>query len=473
MSQVGDAIQRFHKLLESEPFKDMSWAEALQTRMKDENLLFGSRPASPVLRPHFITNRQYQNLVKAAESLFSAINRVQEMVLANPVLLARMQLLPAEKMLASIDPGYPFLAVTDFLDTHLDNGTLRFTEYNSETPAGVVFGEALSNMFYDSPPMKEFRKKYSLTKLGGTKQLLQALLKAYKEFGSRKSAAGNGARRNGNGNGNGNGHRKKPRIAILEFRQPFQTAAAPEHVILAELFRKEGCETEVVSPEQLEYRNGVLRKGDFEIDLIYRKMKVNEFLVRFDLTHALVRAYQDQKVCIVNSFRAELSRKKAIFDLLTDETVTGKFPAAERKAIREFIPWTRIVAPGKTTRNGKAIDLIEYVQANRSKLVLKPNDDSAELPVYRGAAMDDANWEKALRVTQRTPYVVQEVTESTRAPFPVLQYGSVQVKDLNVDVHPHSFLGKVYGCSSWLTTEAPSGVRSAVGLAPTFIIDTK
>ena len=461
MSQVGDAIHRFHKILESEPFKDMSWAEALQTRMKDEHILFGSRTASPVLRPHFITSRQYQNLVKAAESLFAAISRVQEMALANPVLLARMQLLPAEKMLASIDPGYPFLAVTDFLDTHLNNGTLRFTEYNSETPAGVAFGDALSTMFYDSPPMKEFRKRYSLTKLGGTKQLLQSLLKAYKEYGKKAP------------NKNGNGDKKKPKIAILEFRQPFQTAAAPEHVMLAELFRKEGCETEVVSPEQLDYRNGVLRRGDFEIDLIYRRMKVNEFLVRFDLSHPLVRAYQDRKVCIVNSFRAELSRKKAIFDLLTDEVVTAKFPAAERKAIREFIPWTRVVTPGKTTRFGKAIDLMEYILQNRTKLVLKPNDDSAELPVYRGAAMDDAAWEKALKVTQRTPYVVQEVTESTRAPFPVLQYGSVQVKDLNVDVHPHSFLGKVYGCSSWLTTEAPSGVRSAVGLVPTFIIDVK
>ena len=453
MSQVGEAISRFHKLLETEPFRDMSWAEALQDRMKQEHLLFGSRPASPVLRPHFITNRQYQNLVKGAESLFSAINRIQEVALANPVLLSRMQLLPAEKMLAAIDPGYPFLAVTGLLDTNLNNGSIRFTEYNSETPAGVAFGDALSNIFYDSPPMKEFRKKYSLTKLGGTKQLLHALLKAYEKFSDNAP--------------------RKPYIGILEFRQPFQTAAAPEHQLLAELFRKDGCPTEVVAPEQLEYKNGVLRKGDFVINLIYRRMKVSEFLVRFDLTHPLVRAYRDGNVCIVNSFRAELARKKAIFDLLTDEVVTAKFPTAERKAIREFIPWTRVVTPGNTTHNGRAIDLMEYVQKHREELVLKPNDDSAELPVYRGASLTESDWERALRLTQRAPYVVQEITESTRVPFPVLQYGSVQVKDLNVDVHPHSFLGKVYGCSSWLTSEAPSGARSAVGLAPTFIIDSK
>ena len=453
MSQVGEAINRFHKLLETEAFRDMSWAEAMQDRMKQEHILLGSRPASPVLRPHFITSRQYQNLVKGAESLFSAINRVQEMALANPMLLSRMQLLPAEKMLAAIDPGYPFLSVTGLLDTNLNNGSIQFTDYNSETPAGVAFGEALSNMFYDTPPMKEFRKRYSLTKLGGTKQLLQSLLKAYKEYGGKTA--------------------RKPYIGILEFRQPFQTTASPEHLMLAELFRKEGCPTEVVAPEQLEYKNGVLRKGDFQIDLVYRRMNVKEFLVRFDLSHPLVRAYQDRKVCIVNSFRAELARKKAIFDLLTDEVVTAKFPTPERKAIREFIPWTRVVTPGNTTHNGKPIDLMEYVQTHRSKLVLKPNDDSAELQVYRGAIMDDAGWERALKLTQRAPYVVQELTETTRVPFPVLQYGSMQVKDLNVDVHPHSFLGKVYGCSSWLTTEAPSGARSAVGLAPTFILDSK
>lgn len=458
MSQVGEAINRFHKLLESEPYRDMTWAEALQARMKQEHLLLGTRPVSPVLRPHFITNRQYQNLVKAAESLFSAIHRTLELALANPTLLNRMQLLPAEKMLAAIDPGYPFLSVTGLLDTNLNNGSLRFTEYNAETPTGVAFSEALSNMFYDSPPMKEFRKRYSLTKLGGNKHLLQALLKAYKEYTGKAAAAAN---------------KKKPHIAILEFRQPFQTTPAPEHQLLAEMFRKEECETEVVSPEQLEYRNGVLKKGEFTIDLIYRRMKVNEFLVRFDLTHPLVRAYQDRRVCIVNSFRAELARKKAIFDLLTDEKVTAGFPATERKAIKEFIPWTRVVTAGITTYDGKHVDLMDFIQKNRPRLVLKPNDDSAELPIYRGVTMDDAAWERAMKLTQRQPYVVQQVTETARVPFPVLQYGTVQVKDLNVDVHPHSFLGKVYGCSSWLTTEAPGGARSAIGLAPTFIIDSK
>ena len=73
--------------------------------------------------------------------------------------MSRMQMLPAEKMLASVDPGYPYLAVTSLLDTHLNNGSLQFVGYAADTPAGVVYGEALNNAFYDSPPVKEFRKK--------------------------------------------------------------------------------------------------------------------------------------------------------------------------------------------------------------------------------------------------------------------------------------------------------------------------
>src|SRR5277367_2522999 len=124
MTQVSEAIARYHKLIESEPYIDLAWAKALQERIKTEKL--SGRPISPVLRPHFITNRQYVSLVKAAESLFSAIGRVEELALTNPVLLARMQLLPAERMLAAVDPGYSFFSVTGLLDSNMNDGTLRF-----------------------------------------------------------------------------------------------------------------------------------------------------------------------------------------------------------------------------------------------------------------------------------------------------------------------------------------------------------
>ena len=110
---------------------------------------------------------------------------------------------------------------------------------------------------------------------------------------------------------------------------------------------------------------------------------------------------------------------------------------------------------------------------HREKLVLKPNDDSAELSSVRGASTDELGWEKALRQAMRIPYVVQEVAEPVRSVFPLMQYGSLMMKEMQIDVHPHSFLGKVHGCSSWLSVAGSSGFSTLTGLAPTFLLEGK
>src|SRR5579871_5702335 len=258
MTQLSEAIARYHKALESDQLKDLSWAHQLQERMKARNLAVSGRPVSPVLRPHFITRRQYAGLVKGVEAFSSAIERIENLAIGNPSLLSRMELLPAEKMLAAVDPGYPFLSVTSLIDTHLNNGTMRFARYIPDTPTGVAYGEALSDLFYEAAPVKEFRKRYRLEKLPGTKYLLHAVLKTYKEWG---------------------GKNKKPNIAILEFRQPFQTSESGENSLIADMFRRDGHQVEVVSPDQIEYRNDQLRRGDFVIDLVFRRIKVQEFLL--------------------------------------------------------------------------------------------------------------------------------------------------------------------------------------------------
>jgi hypothetical protein len=450
MSQVSEATARYHKLIESEPYIDLAWAEALQARLRAEKLV--SRPLSPVLRPHFLTTRDYAILGKAAASVFSAIDRTEQMILATPALLSRMQLLPAERMLASVEPGYSSQALSGLLDANLHNGSTQFVGHRVAAPSSVVYSDLLADIYFEAPPVKEFRKKHKLSKLGGTKALTAAILKAYKEFG---------------------GKNKKPSIAFVESRAPFQPSDSSENSLLAESLRREGFQAEVASPEQLEYKNGQLRRGEMVIDIVYRCVRVQEFLVRFDLNHPLVRAYKDRAVCMVNSFRSEVAAKRGMFDLLTDDTVTAKFPAVERKAIKDFIPWTRMVQAAKTTYKNHTVDLPDFVMKHRNKLVLKPNDDTSDQNTFRGAELDELGWEKALRQAMRSPYVVQEVAEPARAVFPLLQYGSLVMKEMQVEVHPHFFGGKIHGASSWLHVAGSSGFSTLSGLAPTFLLESK
>jgi len=467
MTQLDEAIARYHRILESEPYRDLRWVKNLQEQMEARQLSAGGRLLCPFLRPNFVTQKQYEALVKTGEALVSAVDRMLKMALASPQLLSRMQLFPAEKMLAAIDPGYEMSEVSAQLDLQIQNGSLHVLQYNADALSGAAYAEGLSDLFYDCPPVKEFRRRYNLTRIGGKKPFLDALLKAYGMFRANTST-----------------RKKNPNIAILEMRT---VTGRSEYEIFRDYFREAGFPTEIVSPDQLEYRNGVLRSVSeknvpFEIDLIHRRVSAQEFLMRFTLNHPLVQAYRDRKVCVVNSFRSELSHKKAMFALLTDETLTAKFPPNERKAISEHVPWTRVVKAGKTTYRdetsapGQApvqtIDLLDFIRENREKLTLRPNDEYSDLHSFIGYEHDEGSWARAIREAQRSPYVVQERVAPSRTVFPLMSYGHLEFKEMQVDVQPQAFLGKVAGCSSYVSS-GPGSYSPASGIAPTFIIDPK
>ena len=202
-------------------------------------------------------------------------------------------------------------------------------------------------------------------------------------------------------------------------------------------------------------------------------MSAQEFLLRFTLSHPLLQAYRDRRVCVVNSFRSELSHKKAMFALLTEDSLVSKFPIHERKAIKEHLPWTRVVKAGKATRGAESVDLLEFIKQNRETLVLRPNDEYTDLTTFVGYEHDEGSWARALREAQRAPYVVQERVEPVRTLFPLMSFGHLEFKEMQVDVQPQAFLGKVAGCSSYVSSAGAGTYSPASGIAPTFIIDPK
>jgi hypothetical protein len=47
------------------------------------------------------------------------------------------------------------------------------------------------------------------------------------------------------------------------------------------------------------------------------------------------------------------------------------------------------------------------------------------------------------------------------------------MKEMQVDVHPHFFGGKLQGATSWLNVAGSSGFTTLSGLAPTFLLESK
>jgi hypothetical protein len=68
---------------------------------------------------------------------------------------------------------------------------------------------------------------------------------------------------------------------------------------------------------------------------------------------------------------------------------------------------------------------------------------------------------------------VQEVSPPATGQFPVYHFDRLQMREMRIDVHTHTFLGKVQGCSAILSPYSNQGFSTAVGLAPTYLIDSK
>jgi hypothetical protein len=450
MAQLSEATARYHKLLYEETYRDLAWVQEFQERIKERHLAGSDRSGALILRPHFVSRSELKRLIRATEHLAAILDKIETLALQTPSLLDRIRLLPAEKMLAAIPSGYSRLSITSRMDAHLRNGSLSLQGFEASNASELAYSEGLADLFIDLPILKQFKRgRYKLSKLGAEKHLLTAVLQAWKEFGGK--------------------HR--PNIAVVEFKEQLRSEPG-EGALLAELFNERGVPTRVVSPDELEYGNGKLHSADFEIDVVFRRLRTRELVVRFSLSHPLLLAYRDHAVCVVNSFRSEIGHRRALFDLVTDETVTACLSTVDRKLIRDFVPWTRVVAQKKTKYWEQEIDLPEFIRSRRNRLVLRPNEDTDGYRVFVGAELDQPTWERALRIALRSPYVVQERISFAPQKFPVFHYGELQINQAELSVHPHVFYGKMRGASAVVRTSIAGSTPSPL-IAPVLLLEEK
>jgi uncharacterized circularly permuted ATP-grasp superfamily protein len=230
----------------------------------------------------------------------------------------------------------------------------------------------------------------------------------------------------------------------------------------------------VCDPRDLTYEGGVLRSEGRPIDIVYKRLLVNELLERIDQLQPLLQAARDRRVTIVNPFRCKPIHKKAIFAVLTDDEMARYLDAEERAAIAAHVPWTRRLQEGRTTRHGQPIDLVAFTRSNRDRLVLKPNDEYGGKGVTIGWEASESEWDAAIADALRASFVVQEKVELERQAFPELaEDGSIRFRDLVVDLDPFVFQGEVEGFLTRLSGTSLANVTSGGGQVPAFLIEPK
>ncbi len=437
----------YHELLTDE-FLAAESVGVLQGGQAQRSLFFGRHPLCSALRPNLIDHARYDRVVAASHAVYSSFRALETALLDDADLRAELDLEPAEERLALARPGAAASSPSSRLDGFFTD-ELRFVEYNAETPAGMAYGDNLTEVFEALPVMQEFRKRFRLRSLPVRDHQLAAMLRAFREWGGAPA----------------------PALAIVDWPG---LPTLTEFEMFRAYFVGRGIPTVICGPGDLDFRGGVLYADGQPVNLVYKRVLVTELLASEDEgDRALTDAYLAGAVCCVNTFRAKLVDKKMSLALLSDPRYATLYSSAQRRAIERHIPWTRKVRPGPTTRHGQHIvDLIGYLCSHRQQLVLKPNDEYGGRGVVLGWTIDDHEWDQAVSVAQTRSYVVQEAVPAPRESFPVALGSDVRFLDLTVDLDRYLYYGQVGGCLSRLSSSALLNVTAGTGsVVPTYVVD--
>src|SRR6201984_2853280 len=189
------------------------------------------------------------------------------------------------------------------------------------------------------------------------------------------------------------GSSAKPQIAIVDWED---VPTVSEFEILKERFERMGIPTVIADPRALEWDGKSLVAHDKKVDLVYRRVLINDIVAKPAECSALVKAYSANAVCVANNFRCKIPHVKAFFAVLTDEQNGSLFSHDERELIRRHIPWTRVVEDTSTAHYGEHIDLLAFIRQKRENLVLKPSDEYGGTGVTLGWETNERDWDTAI-----------------------------------------------------------------------------
>src|SRR6266478_460345 len=446
-------IEEWHAILKTTLVRLPALPEDLFKRMRGAKLTFGNRVHCPFLRPFFLSPEDEERVGTVAETIADLGERITSTALDDKSLFAQFHLREEEERLARIPTGYGRASTASRLDAFLLPDSLKFAEYNGESPAGAGYTEALGEIFLKLPLVSEFDKTYEIHSYPLIAKLLDALVMTYLDWG---------------------GPTKRPQILITDWRE---VPTWSEFEILKERFERLGVPVELADPRDLHFDGKHLTANGKKIDLVYRRVLMNDIVARAAECKALVDAVAANAVCMANHFRCKIPHVKAFFAVLTDERNAALFSFGERELIRKHVPWTRVVADVRTAHHGEPVELLALLRNERENLVLKPSDEYGGSGVTLGWESSEAAWdetiEKAMTASQGC-WIVQERIPIRREVFPWIQPGGeVEFRDMLVDFAPYLFRGKVSGFLTRLSATGLANVTSGGGQIPAFRVHAR
>lgn len=214
-------------------------------------------------------------------------------------------------------------------------------------------------------------------------------------------------------------------VALCQYKG--LTGGVEEFPQNAAWFRALGVDCRHVDPRELRVRDGellVTEQGvDWPVDVVYRDHEINDLAGQEEegadlsgIRHALKTGR------CVSSLAGEFDHKSA-FQVFTEPRFAGAFTQEQRRVFKRHVPWTRLVAAGRTAGpDGEPVDLLPWLEAQREALLLKPNRSYGGTGILPGRECSARAWQQAIErgVAQPGTWVVQAYRPLAEKDFPVI-----------------------------------------------------
>jgi glutathionylspermidine synthase len=398
--------------------------------------------------PHFVSPRQIRHVRQAVESLCAVLNRFCDAYPEDERLQEELALPTFEDSLVRVAPGYPGTLRICRLDAFLAGDTVKFLEFNADSPAGIGYTDVLEEGLRRTIELPRVDGEFDTAYEPMLPMLIETLLDAYRAWSAER--------------GDGAGVPDAPRLALVDVPG---SPSVPEFRIICAAAAKAGIEAIHPTTDELTYDGSVLRAGEEPVHLVYRRALIED-LSEGDLT----AAYRDGAVCLVNPPRARVANNKKLMALLDDPRFAHLVEPREAEVIAATIPWTRVLRPGRVTYGEWVVDLLDFVSSNRSRLVLKPASEYGGHDVALGIETEQAEWDRLIEGhAEAGDFIVQEYVPVPEEMFPTVEDGHVQMRLKRFNINPFGIGGRYAGMITRISDRAVINVSAGGGLLPSVV----